>query len=92
MYIARLQKWTYQYLRYPQRAVSRGQEGNVRLKVSINRAGKVINIIVLEESEFNSLTNEARRAVKRASPFPAVPDSVPGDPYSFTLPIAFKLQ
>lgn len=91
LYIAKLKRWSHQYLRYPPRAESRGQEGNVRMNITINRQGKVKNLEVIEAAEFKSLTKEATRAVKRANPFPAMPADLPGEEFVFTLPVVFKL-
>lgn len=91
LYYSQLAKYTYKYIEYPAKAWDRGREGNIRLRVTINRKGKVKKTELLEEARYSSLNKEARKAVARASPYPAMPDEVKGDEYSFTFRIAFKI-
>ncbi|WP_349572546.1 energy transducer TonB [Azotobacter salinestris] len=51
--------------RYPQMALRRGIEGHVKLAFTINRAGAVENIRVLEASPRNVFEREARSAAAR---------------------------
>ncbi len=91
LYHSKLLKWTYKYISYPKRAISRGQEGSVRLAVVIDRKGKVKQVSPVEESRYSTLNKEALGAVKRAEPFPPVPDEVGGKEFEFSLPIVFRL-
>ena len=91
LYIAKLKRWSQRKLRYPKTSASRGHEGSVRLEITIDRSGKVINMGVLEESKYKLLNKEARAAVKRASPYPEIPDLIKGESFTFTLPVAFRL-
>lgn len=50
---------------YPRHALQRGIEGHVKLAFTINRAGAVENIRVLESSPHNVFEREARRAAVR---------------------------
>jgi len=91
LYHSSLLKWTYRYLSYPQRAIQRAQEGSVRMSVTINRQGDIENVLPIEESKFSLLNREAKRALNKAQPFPAVPEAIQGDTFTFTLPIVFRL-
>lgn len=91
IYHSELLKWTYKYIRYPKRAANRGQEGSVRVAVVIDREGNVKNVSEVEQSKYSSLNKEAMGAVKRAVPFPSMPDNIEGEEFSFSLPIVFKL-
>ncbi|VUD52652.1 hypothetical protein TDB9533_01673 [Thalassocella blandensis] len=91
LYYTQLAKYTHKFLQYPQRAWDRGREGNIRLRVTIDRDGKVINTELLEEARYRSLNREAQDAVKRASPYPPMPEEVSGKDYSFTFRVAFKI-
>jgi len=86
-----LLRWTYKHIRYPNRAIDRGQEGSVRIAVIINRDGQVIESTELESSRYSTLNKAAMRAVKKASPFPSMPDEIAGEQFAFSLPIMFKL-
>jgi len=91
MYHSSLLRWAYQYLSYPKRSVQRGQEGSVRVSVTIDRSGKIKSQRTIEESKHSLLNREATKAVKKAGPFPAIPTAVSGEEFSFTLPIVFRL-
>jgi len=91
LYYSQLAKYTHRYLKYPQRAWDRGREGNVRLRVTIDRDGNLEDTEILDAAQYKSLNKEAQKAVKRAQPYPAVPDEISGDTYSFTFRVAFKI-
>jgi len=91
LYYSQLAKYTNRFLKYPQRAWDKGREGYIRLRVTIDRSGKVKDTELLEQARFQSLNKEARKAVNRASPYPAVPEEIDGEEYSFTFRIAFKI-
>ncbi|UTA47292.1 TonB family protein [Simiduia sp. 21SJ11W-1] len=91
LYHSKLLRWTYKNIRYPKRALQRGQEGSVRVAVLIDRNGKVMNMQALEESRHSLLNSEALKAVERSDPFPPMPQDLQGDRFEFTLPITFSI-
>ena len=91
LYHSQLLKWTYKYIRYPKRAVSRGHEGSVRVAVVIDRKGNVKNVSEIESSKYSTLNKEALGAVNRAVPFPEIPEGIEGEEFAFSLPIVFRL-
>ena len=58
---------------YPSGARSRNQEGSVRVKLVINRKGKLEECLILESSGFALLDKGALKSVQRAAPFPDLP-------------------
>lgn len=92
LYIAKLSRWTFPFVRYPKSARRNGQEGSLVLKVVIARNGKVIDVSIVEESRFSVLNKAAISAVKMASPYPAIPEDIRNETFSFSVPIAFALQ
>lgn len=91
LYYTQLAKYTNKYLKYPQRAWNRGREGNIRVRVTIDRKGKVKKVELLEEAVYNALNKEAKSSVSRASPYPQIPDDIKGEEYTFTFRIVFKI-
>lgn len=77
--------------RYPSNALQKGQEGSVRVSVVIDRKGNIVGITALEESKYAALNKEATSAVKRAAPFPPMPDEISGNTFEFAVPIKFTL-
>lgn len=92
LYIAALNRWTGPYVRYPQSALRKGYEGSLRLSVKVNRQGKVTFVEVTESSGYRSLDKAALSAVKRASPYPKIPDDLSEEVFSFAVPISFAFK
>lgn len=92
IYIAKLAKWTSNFVKYPRSALRSQQEGTVRLTVTLRRDGRIQDVQVLEKSEYETLNKAATRAVKSASPYPAVPEEITGEQFLFTVPVVFKLN
>ncbi len=91
LYYSQLAKYTYKFIQYPARAWDRGREGNIRLRVTIGRDGKVKNTEVLDAARYKSLNSAAVKAVKKASPYPEIPSEIKGEEYSFTFRIVFRI-
>lgn len=77
--------------KYPQRALDRGQAGNVRVAVVIDRQGNIIGTNILESSQYELLNKEALEAIRRSAPFPALPDTISGPRFEFTVPMRWTL-
>jgi protein TonB len=90
-YVKEAIKMINKTVRYPASAQQKGHEGSVRVTVTLNREGNITNIIASEPSKYSSLTKEAIAAIKRAGPFPPLPDAIKGDNIVFTAPIRFTL-
>jgi len=82
----------YKAVKYPGTAVKRNQEGSVRANITVDRAGKVVNIDLVEEAEFEILNKAVVAAINNAAPFPALPNNIRGNTMNITVPVAFKLQ
>ncbi|WP_078085186.1 TonB family protein [Microbulbifer mangrovi] len=91
IYHSMLLRHTFKHIRYPKRAQERGQEGSVRLNVTIDNKGIVKTVSTLQESRYSSLNREAVEAVERAGPYPATPAQLNIEEYNFTVPITFRL-
>lgn len=92
IYIAKLTKWTSNFVSYPRGALRNQQQGTVRLTVTLARDGRVRDVQILEKSDYDTLNKAATRAVKSASPYPAVPDAIGGERFLFTVPVVFRLN
>ncbi|MCW8126432.1 TonB family protein [Microbulbifer halophilus] len=92
LYHSQLLRHTYGHIRYPQRAQERGQEGSVRLNVTIDQRGEVRDVQTVQDSRYATLNRAARKAVEDASPFPTAPSQLIEDEFRFTLPITFQLS
>jgi len=77
--------------KYPQRALDRGQAGNVRVAIIIDRQGNILSTSILESSKFEMLNKEALEAIKRSAPFMALPAEIPGSRFEFSVPMRWTL-
>lgn len=66
------------------------QKGQVRVDFMINRQGEVQSVDVGESSKVFELDKAARAAVKRASPYPPVPDLIAGDEFDFEIHFSIR--
>lgn len=90
-YAAKVRSWLYAHKTYPRRARMRREEGTVQVRFVIDRAGMLLEGVVLRKSGMHALDEEASAMMRRASPFPKAPRDVPGDRIEFLVPIDFIL-
>ena len=90
-YISDIIKKINSKTRYPARARERGLQGSVRIALAIDREGNVISMNFLESAPYEVLNKEARDAINRAAPFPAMPAELAGSRFEVTVPIRFVI-
>ena len=78
--------------RYPPWAKKQGIEGTVHLKFTILSTGAARDIKVIKSSSFNILNEEAISTIKRAQPFPPIPEEIKVSSLSMEVSIVFTLQ
>ena len=91
IYRSNLLKKTYQHVVYPESAIEKNHEGEVILKLTVDRNGKIKQIEYNARARFNSLNKAASIAVKRAKPYPPVPKRLQGETFEIFMPIRFRL-
>ena len=82
----------YQNIVYPSRAVSKNQEGTVRVAIVIGRSGELKSVLATQESSYRSLNRAALKAVKKSAPFPILPEGIKADVFELSVPITFQLK
>ena len=80
------------YKQYPKIAQMRGWQGTVVVDLEIDIKGAVISVKIKKSSTYEVLDNEALEMIKKASPFPAPPESLRGKNFNVLVPISFKLE
>ena len=80
------------YKQYPKIAQMRGWQGTVVADLEIDTKGAVISIKIKKSSTYEVLDNEALEMIRKASPFPAPPESLRGKNFNVLVPISFKLE
>ena len=86
-----LQKWVYQYIKYPESAVMNGIQGRVMVEFIIDKDGKVTDVRVVKGVS-DELDAEAVKVVSASPKWK--PGRVKGNKVrtSITIPIEFKLE
>lgn len=77
--------------RYPRDAQVRGWEGAVKIEISIDGAGNLVEYKVVKSSSYNLLDQEALDIIKRSLPLPKPPKILNGTELFLNIPINFKL-
>ena len=91
LYHSKLVKWAYQHVKYPKRAIAREQQGSVQLELAVDRNGDVRSLQIIESSKYATLNRASERAIRDASPFPPMPETMTQEEFRFTLPIVYRL-
>ena len=78
--------------RYPSRARQRGEQGTVVLSFTLNRDGSLKHYKIRQSSGSRTLDLEVKKLIKRAAPFPAVPENISTDTLELSVPISFALH
>jgi len=82
----------YQNISYPSRAVSKNQQGTVRVAIQIGRSGELKSTQTTQESKYSSLNRAALKAVEKAAPFPELPEQISAEFFELSIPITFRLK
>jgi protein TonB len=87
-----LAAWLDRHKYYPTSLRRRGIEGEGRLRIRIARSGNLLGVDVVAAFSHPTLAATAEEWVRRAEPFPPVPDSMRGEDFEFVVPIGFRLR
>jgi TonB family protein len=87
-----LGEWIARYTFYPRQARLLGEEGVVNMRIVIQRDGTVSSHAIVKSSGHDLLDDAALTMVRKASPFPAVPDTIFGHQIAFTVPVRFIIS
>jgi TonB family protein len=77
---------------YPPQARQKGIAGKSVVAFSINRNGTVADARLLTSSGDEMLDKEAVQNVRRAAPYPPLPDAIKAEPFALQIAIVFKLN
>jgi protein TonB len=91
-YVGRLSAALERAKRYPQRARLRRSEGIAHLNFSMRRDGSVVNWRIVRSTGDADLDEAVGEMIERASPLPAPPPEMEGDPINLTVPINFNMR
>lgn len=89
---AQISAWVEKHKRYPDRLRRRGLQGAPVVRFRIDRAGRVLDCRLDRGSPHEGIDEAALETIRRAEPFPSMPDDLPGQTMEFTVPINFSLR
>lgn len=77
-------------MRYPEIAVRQGKEGATLFKVTVDRAGNVLDSDLTQRAKSGLINSAAKRALRNVD-FPDLPASFEGDKLTFALRMNYAL-
>jgi len=77
---------------YPRAALSREIEGHAKVKLTVDRSGKIQSHEIVERTGQPVLDKEIDGLVERLDPLPTPPADIPDADLSFVLPLAWVIQ
>lgn len=77
--------------RYPHRALRSGWQGSGAVVFRIGRSGRLLDATVADGTGRPTLDDAAIGIVRRAAPFPAIPEGLP-DELAITMPVSFLID
>lgn len=86
----RLSTHLQRFKRYPPAAVARGAQGTAEVSFTVDRNGRVKMARLQRGSGDATLDDATMDLLQRAQPLPRPPSDVPGDEFSFTVPVKFN--
>lgn len=90
-YVRTLLRWLEPHRRYPRSARLRGVEGEVRVSLTIDRAGSIRAARIVQSSGARILDSAALDMIARAAPAPPLPLHMPAAQAEFVIPLRFAL-
>lgn len=78
--------------RYPRRERSEQIEGDVTIRMKLDRQGKLMGVQIVQPSPNEGFNRAALAAVRRAAPFPAMPKGVDRERVQLRLRLRFQLR
>ncbi len=77
---------------YPRSALQREIEGQAKVKVTVDRTGKIANYEIIQSTGSTVLDRAVPRLMARIDPLPAPPADAEDNKLTFILPLAWVLQ
>lgn len=78
--------------RYPGEAEAAGEEDVVYVRITVDRAGNVLDSAIVRSRHFLPLDNGALDLVRRSSPLPSPPASISSNTVQFVVPVNYFIR
>lgn len=77
--------------RYPRMAKENGEQGTVRVKMTLGREGQLLHYRVVQKPPFERLSQATLASIQAATPFPPLPKTYPRSKITIEVPVRFRL-
>jgi protein TonB len=77
--------------RYPRMAKEKGEQGTVRVKMTLGREGQLLHYRVVQKPPFERLSQATLASIQAATPFPPLPKTYPRSKITIEVPVRFRL-
>jgi|GEM_PF-1524187 len=78
--------------KYPKRAKRTGKEGQLTVRFTVLKSGEIEDLILVTKTPYEELNKAGLNAVKRAAPFPSLPEEIGEDYLVLELPFKFEIK
>lgn len=79
------------YQKYPRKAVEKNIQGDLVIKVIIDPKGNILEAKIVDGSGFRVLDKAAKKMIRKAAPFKAIPKELKLKDFEFKVPMSFEL-
>jgi protein TonB len=90
-WVTAVSAWLAAHRTYPAQARERDEEGNVSVRFTVDRSGRVVQAVILKPSG-SSLLDDAALGLLRQAAFPPFPANMPQAQVSITTSIRYSLR
>jgi periplasmic protein TonB len=90
-WVTAVSAWLAAHRTYPAQARERDEEGNVSVRFTVDRSGRVVEAVIVKPSGY-SLLDEAALGLLRQAVFPAFPPGMTQAQVTITTSIRYSLR
>jgi len=80
------------YKRYPSRAIEKGWQGRVEIRLVVGSDGTIKNAVIRRSSSYQILDDQALDMVKKSTRAEPIPSALRGREFTLDIPVIFELQ
>ena len=78
--------------KYPKKAKREGRQGELMVQFTVLKSGDIRDLFLVSKTPYEELNEAALKAVRRAAPFPSLPNEIWQDFLELVLPFKFEIN
>jgi TonB family protein len=91
-YSTEIQRKISASIKYPKRAKRKGRQGQMMVRFKVLKSGEIQDLILVTRTPYKELDRAGLKAVRKAAPFPSLPEGIEQDFLVLELPIRFEIN